>query len=212
MTRPSPYRGPGPMPIAYEETPMTETPIADAAQAATMPAGTALAPRTATALEIPTLAEVQQILGIRRVDMRQWMMALAEQEQFEETDTEDNALSLLRGIFAAQSSEQVFDAMNMQGAKDLIGEEPGASTAVLEFHSAFPLASTYDEGPSCFGVFSTTQLADGKPVSFSCGARAVQGAMIMHMISGWVPFKAKLVRRRKPTRKGFYPLNLESGI
>lgn len=191
---------------------MSDTPIADATEAGHPYASTALAPRTATALEIPTLAEVQEILGIRKVDMRQWIMALAEQEQFEETDTEDGALSLLRGIFAAQSSEQVFDAMNMQGAKDLIGEEPGASTPVLEFHSAFPLTSTFEEGPSCFGVFSTTQLADGKPVSFSCGARAVQGAMIMHMINGWMPFKARLVRRRKPTRKGFYPLNLESGI
>lgn len=191
---------------------MTGTPIADQALAAVPPQYLPERTVPGAQLAIPTPAEVAEILGVRRIDMRAWIMALAEQEQFEETDTEEAGLSILRSIFTAQSSEQVFAAMDMKSAEDLIGKEPGAGSQVLEFTTAFPLSSTFEEGPSCFAVFSCADITTHEPVSFSCGARAVQGAMIMHMINGWTPFKARVVRRRKPTRAGFYPLNLERGI
>lgn len=165
-----------------------------------------------TALAIPTEAELDQILGSRQIPMKQWIAALVAEEQFEETDEEDRALGMLRAIMLAESSEAVFAAMNVVSVKDLLGPDPGASSNVFEISGAQPLRSSYDEGPSAFALIHAYDLAEGYPVTLSTGARSVQAAVIAHMIRGWMPFKAKFSRKRRPTEAGYYPLNLERGI
>lgn len=160
----------------------------------------------------PTIAEIAEILGGRTLDMRAWLAALTEAERFEETDAEDASLSIVKAIVLAASSEQVYAAMDMKHAKDLCGEDPGGRSNVLRIHGAFPLESTFEDGPSCFSVISATDLAENTDLTFSCGARAVQAAIWAHMYQGWMPMTCSLVRRRKPTRNQFYPLNLESGV
>lgn len=190
---------------------MTDTPIADAAEAAIaegaiVPAGTGSQLATVTPQMLPAL------LGDQVIPMDRWLKALMETEAFEETDEEDASLSIVRAILLATSSEAVFASMNVQSVKELLGNDPGARSNVFEIRSATPMASTYEEGVSCFAVISAVDLAEQQEVTLSCGARAVQAAIAAHMIHGWVPFRAVFTRRRKPTRHGFYPINLESGI
>jgi hypothetical protein len=176
------------------------------------PAPAGAAPATSTALAIPTKAEMDKILGVRQIDFRAWATALLTSDTLEEEDTEEASLSILRAILTAETSEAVFAAMDLKSAEDLCGTEPGGSSNVLEISGAHPMASTFDEGPGSFAVFTARDLAEGADITFSCGARAVQAAVMTHMYQGWMPVKARLVRRSKPTRKGFYPLNLEAGV
>lgn len=164
------------------------------------------------ALAIPTEAELDQILGSRQIPVKQWIAALVAEEQFEETDQEDRALGMIRSILLAESSEAVFAAMNVVSVKDLIGPDPGAQSNVFEIHGAQPLKSSYDEGPSAFALIHAYDLAEQVPVTLSTGARSVQAAVIAHMIRGWMPFKARFTRKKRPTEAGYYPLNLERGI
>lgn len=181
----------------------TATEAASAAPATTGPG---------TALAIPSRAEMAEILGTRATDFKGWVRALSDLADFVEEDKEDRGLSIVKAILTAETSEAVFAAMNLQSANDLCGTEPGGRSSVLEFTGATPLESKYEQGPSCFAIFYARDLAEGRDLSFSCGARAVQAAVIAHMVRGWMPFKASLVRRSKPTEAGFYPLNLESGV
>jgi hypothetical protein len=192
---------------------MTETPIADAAQAAVArPGERSPAVIEGTTLAVPTQQELAAILGTRVIDMRGWISALAEQSKFEETEQEDAGLSIVRAILAAETSEQVFAAMAMRTSEELCPKDPGSRSQVMEFRGAFPLASTFEEGPSVFSVASVADVTSGEQFTFSVGARAVQAAFIAHMINGWYPFTFIMARRKKPTRAGFYPLNLERGI
>ena len=102
--------------------------------------------------------------------------------------------------------------MQALSVKDLLGDDPGARTSVFEIRGATPLASSFEEGVSCFAIIDAWNLAEKTPVTLSCGARAVQAAILAHIIHGWLPMRAVFTRRRKPTRKGFYPVNLESGV
>lgn len=165
-----------------------------------------------TALAVPTSAEIAELIGVRTIDYKGWIRALVDLEQFEEENKEDRGLSIVKAIILAETSEQALAAMNLRSAEDLIGKEPGNASNVLEITGAIPLESKYDDGPSAFAIISARDLAEGSDFSFSCGARGVQAAIISHMIHGWMPLKCRLVRRSKPTAKGFYPLNLEAGV
>lgn len=165
-----------------------------------------------TDLALPTPGELAEILGSQQLPMRQWVSALVDAERFEETDEEDASLGMVRSILLATSSEEVFAAMNVVSVKDLLGTEPGAQSNVFEIRAAQPLKSTFEEGASAFAIITAFDLAEGQPVTLSTGARAVQSAIVAHMVHGWMPFKAKFTRKRKPTRSGYYPTNLERGI
>lgn len=192
---------------------MSEQPIEEQARKAAKTAPPAPpAPPPGTALALPDRAEIDKLLGAHVIPVREWVAALVEQEAFEETDAEDAALSIVRAILTADSPEAVFGAMQCISVKDLLGDDPGARSSVYQINGARPLASTFEEGPSCFCVIDAINLAEREHVTLSCGARAVQAAILAHMIHGWLPMRAVFTRRRKPTRRGFYPVNLESGV
>lgn len=190
----------------------TDTPIADQASKATQGRGLSGPATGGGELAVPTSAELATLLGAHIIPVRQWIAALVDAEQFEESDEEDASLSIVRAILLAETSEQVFGAMNVQSVKELLGDQPGAASNVFEIRGAIPLKSTFAEGPSAFSVIYARDLAETTDVTLSCGGRAVQAAIVAHLIHGWLPMKARFVRRRKPTRSGFYPINLEAGI
>lgn len=184
----------------------------EAAAAAAAGATAAPAAPPGTALALPTEAELVQLLGAAVIPVPEWIAALTKQAEFEETDEEDAALSIVRAILLASTPQEVFGAMNTQSVDELLGKDPGARTQVFEIYGATPLKSTYEEGPSCFAVIRAYDLAEQVPVTLSCGGVAVQSAILAHMLHGWLPMRAFFTRRRKPTRRGFYPINLESGV
>lgn len=191
---------------------MTQIEQDAAAVVAANRAGSAAATAPGAELAIPDRAEIAQLLGARVIPVREWIAALTEQERFEETDSEDAALGIVRQILLAESPGQVFSAMQAVSVKELLGDDPGARSSVFEIRGATPLASSFEEGVSCFAIIDATNLAEREHVTLSCGARAVQAAILAHMLNGWLPMRAVFTRRRKPTRRGFYPVNLESGV
>lgn len=192
---------------------MSDNPIEQRAAAAVGGRGL-FTPASPPGTQLATIdsAELTALLGTHVIPVREWVAALMEAEQFEETDEEDAQLDMVRAILLAESPEQVFASMTVLSVKDLLGDDPGARSNVFEIHGATPLKSTYTEGPSAFAIIRARDLAQGLDVTLSCGARSVQAAIIAHMVHGWLPFKAVFTRKRKPTRRGFYPVNLESGI
>jgi hypothetical protein len=185
--------------------------------------GTADSPRTAprarqepagaapgTAVDTIDRAAVLALLKPHAIPFVTWAGALMEQATFEEEASDQAGLGIIASILTAATSAETFAAMDMYGADRLVGDEPGGRSPLLEITGAIPLESTFDEGPSCFAIFSAVVVETGESIQFSCGARAVQASVMKHMFEGWMPLRAFLVRRKKPTRKGFYPLNLEA--
>lgn len=190
----------------------SSTPIGDAAAEELGRPRAPFEPAPGTALATITPAEVTELLGAHRLPVKAWLSALAEQEAFEETDAEDASLSILRAIMTAETPEAAFGAMQALSVKELLGDDPGARSNVFELRGATPLASTFEEGPSCFAVIDAFDLAQQIPVTLTCGARAVQAFCLAAQVRGWLPIRVVFTRRRKPTRKGYYPVNVEAGI
>jgi hypothetical protein len=164
-----------------------------------------------TALDVLTPQVIAGILRPHAIPYRDWAAALLNDDEFEEGDDGGGVVSIIAAILTAETSEQALAATDMQNAVSLIGEEPGARSGWLEIYDGIPLKTTYEKGAPCFAVISYVDLETGTRRQFSCGARAVQGVLLKHMWQGWLPFRCVLTRRRKPTRSGFYPLNLEAG-
>lgn len=164
-----------------------------------------------TDLAIPDLAEIQKILGASAIPYREWARSVARGEEFPTEAEEDPGFSIVAAILTARTSAEVFAAMDLKRTEDLLDSGPGARTNRMEISGATPLASTYEEGAGSFCVVKTRWLDGGEQFTFSIGARAVQAAIMAHMVNGWMPFTCVLVRRRTPTRAGYYPLNLEAG-
>lgn len=165
-----------------------------------------------TELAIPDRDQILAVLGTRQVDYTAWAKALITGDPLEEDATDDAGLSIVRAILLAETSGQALAAVNMVTTDELIGTEPGARSNVLEIYSARPLASTYEDGAGSFCVIDARDLAEGRDLTFSCGALAVQTVLLACQMNGWMPLKCRLTRRAKPTRRGYYPLNLEGGI
>ncbi len=167
--------------------------------------------RPGTAVAVLTDEELAEILQPHALDLRGWVTALMTDSDFEEDTEVDPAYAMMASILSAETSEEVFAAMDVKKAKEMCGGEPGGHSPRLLITDARPLQSTFQEGPSCFVIVSATYKADGTKVKFTTGARAVQAAIIKHMHAGWMPIDCVMTIRKTPTRAGFYPLNLEAG-
>ncbi len=176
--------------------------------------GTPVEPSTSTEVALPpiTPAEIESILATRAIRIDDWLRALLRVAEFEETASEDAQLSIIASILTASSLKSALGVMEEGVLKRFLGTEPGDRTPVLDFQSAIPLASSFEEGPSCFCVVTATVITTGERIQFPIGAVAVQTTLAKALWEGWLPFQASIVRRRKPTRGGFYPLNLEAGV
>ncbi len=155
-----------------------------------------------------TLAE---LLDQRKMPFIAWASALLKNTQFDAASEEDPSAPMLVAILAAETSEQAMAVSDMTPSETLCPKEPGSHSPLLRFTDATPLQSSFDDGPPVFCVVSYTVLATGEQGKTSIGARAVQAVLLKHMWENWMPFDGILARRLKPTRKGFYPMNLEAG-
>lgn len=154
---------------------------------------------------------IEQLLEGRAIPLIQWGQALMNTAAYEDNAESDPTLDIVAAILGAETSAEALAATSMRTVEDLIGTEPGAHSPLLRIYGAKPLASSYEQGPSCFAVIDAEIPATGERFKLTCGGRAVQAAILAHSYRGWLPFEAVLVRRLKATRRGFYPLNLEAG-
>jgi hypothetical protein len=147
----------------------------------------------------------------RPLDVIGWAKALAQDAQFEDDGDNSPELDMVIAILTAQTSEEAFAVTNVKHAEDLVGDQPGGHGPLMTITGARPLKSTFAEGPACFCIIDATIKASGEAIKLTCGGRSVQALVLTHVNRGWLPFDAILTRRLKPTRNGFYPLNLEAG-
>lgn len=140
-----------------------------------------------------------------------WASALLTNTEFGEDTGADNSYGIIAAILSAESSEEAMKVADMTPVEELCPKTPGAHSPLLRITGATPLKSTFDEGPPCFCVVHAEIVATGEQITTSIGARAVQAVILKHIHAGWMPFEAVLTRRLKPTRAGFYPMNLEAG-
>jgi hypothetical protein len=164
-----------------------------------------------TALAVTDEAQIAQLLEGRALPIVAWAGALLDRAEYEDDAASNPTLDIVAAILGAETSAEVLAATSMRTVEDLIGTEPGAHSPLLRIHGAKPLASTFEDGPSCFSVIDVEAVASGERFKLTCGARAVQAAILAHVYRGWLPFECILTRRLKATRRGFYPLNLEAG-
>ncbi len=162
-----------------------------------------------TELATITPAQIEALIAphaMRYVDVA---AALLNNARYEEEPDAGGASSIVASILTATSSDAALKAAQMDNAESLIGTDPGTRSDRMIIRKGLALESAFDEGVPCFMVISAVWKATGEPFQFTSGARAVQATVLKHTFEGWLPFECVLTRRRKATRKGFFPLNLE---
>lgn len=172
-------------------------------------AGEPAAPGTAVDRVAP--GELAALLQGSAMPFLSWASALLTNTEFGEDTGADSSYGIIAAILAAESSGEAMKVADMTPVEELCPKTPGAHSPLLRITGATPLKSTFDEGPPCFCVVHAEIVATGEQITTSIGARAVQAVILKHIHAGWMPFEAVLTRRLKPTRAGFYPMNLEAG-
>jgi hypothetical protein len=155
--------------------------------------------------------QLRDLLRPKSVTYEEWLRAVVDPDAEFPDDDEHDAVSVLVAILGAETSAAALAATNLQRAQDLCGDGPGAHSARLDIRGAQTLKSTYEEGAACYVIVDSVNMATGEEVRWTTGARAIQACILKHMYEGWMPFPAIITRKRTPTKKGFYPLNLEAG-
>lgn len=153
---------------------------------------------------------LEQLLQRQAMPVIEWAKSLLDDNEFDDSEASPER-DIVAAILAAETSEQAMAVTSMRSAEDLIGREPGGHSQLLRIHGATPLKSSFAEGAPVFCVIDCESVAEGDRFTLSCGGRAVQAVILAHVHRGWLPFTCILTRRLKPTRAGFYPLNLEAG-
>lgn len=174
-------------------------------------AATAVPAATIALAERIDLDQVLALLRPKAIDLTKWLIALASDTDFEAQDAPDASLNIMTQILLAESPAAALSATAMENAQSLGVIQPGDCSPLLEIREAIPLPSSYEEGASTFAVVRAINTETGSPVTFSCGSKAAQMVLIKFIGEGWMPFRAVLSMRRKPTKNGFYPLNLQAG-
>lgn len=162
-------------------------------------------------LVTPLSARIEALLQPYTISLDEWAEALFSVAEFPDQDPDEATFGMLAQILLANSSSEILASMELDRARALAGDEPGGHSALLVISGARPMKSEFEEGPSCYVIVDASYKADGKPARFTTGARAVQAAILAHAARGWLPFEAVLEIRRRPTRRGFYPINLVAG-
>jgi hypothetical protein len=165
---------------------------------------------------LPTLgdlsgAELEMLLAPATLDYTSWLRSLLNDERLEEVDADEVGIGILASILLAETSEQALAALDLKRAKALCGGEPGGHSPLLVITGARGMVSSYEEGAPAYAIVSAIVKSTGERIQFTTGARAVQAVILKHIGEGWMPFEGVLTIRRHPTRRGYYPINLEAG-
>ena len=117
-------------------------------------------------------------------------------------DPDAVAARIMRQTLDANSAEALFGEPETWKAEDHIGEP-------LQFHSVAWLPSERAEsgGFPIFGVFSVADLS-GETHVLTCGAKSVVQKQAKADAEGWLPRWLSIVKAEKPTRAGYYPLDV----
>lgn len=156
-------------------------------------------------------AELDRLLAPATMDYTTWLRSLLTDERLEETDPEEAGIGILAAILLAETSEAALAAVDLKRAKALCGDTPGGKSPLLEITGARGMVSSFDEGAPAYAIIQATIISTGERIQFTTGARAIQAVVLKHIGEGWLPFRAILTMRAHPTKRGFYPLNLEAG-
>ena len=165
---------------------------------------------------VPTLgkltsAELEALLAPATMDYTTWLRSILTDERLEEGDPEEAGIGILASILLAETSEAALAAVDLKRAKALCGDTPGGKSPLLEITGARGMVSSFTEGAPAYAIVQAVIISTGERIQFTTGARAVQAVILKHIGEGWMPFRAILTMRAHPTKRGFYPLNLEAG-
>ena len=178
----------------------------------TYPPGAAPAARAQLAPTLGNLdaAELEQLLAPATMDYATWLRSIITDERLEDSDPEEAGVGILAAILLAETSAAALSALDLKRAKTLCGDTPGGISPMLEITGARGMVSSYEEGAPAYAIVQAIVLDTGERIQFTTGARAVQAVILKHIGEGWMPFRARLAIRRMPTKRGYYPLNLQA--
>jgi len=128
---------------------------------------------------------------------------IARLEAIPEPASDDGGLSMVADILSADTWE------------DLIGDQSGLPKAELVsgkemlFHSIERHDSTLPDSPlPYFLVVTCTSLETGEVIRFQTSATTIVAKLVKMAEFGAFPFVGSMHKSTKPTRAGYYPMNL----
>lgn len=119
-------------------------------------------------------------------------------------DPDAVAARILRRTLDANSPDALFGEPEVWHAEDHLGQP-------LQFVEVAWLPSDRAEqgGSPIYGAFNVAD-TNGETHVLTCGARSVVLKLAKADVEGWLPLWLRIVRADKPTKGGFYPLDVVS--
>lgn len=119
------------------------------------------------------------------------------------SDPDEAAREIIAQIMAAESDDETYSVGSATGWRDLEG-------VPVEIRGFRWRASTFEEGGNVYVIVSAVLLDDGEMVTLTTGGRTVLAQLYSLAKRGKLPGEqVRLVKAKKATANGFYPLQLE---
>lgn len=120
----------------------------------------------------------------------------------EAVDPEEAARDIMRRILEAPDLDSVFDQAGTISAEDVIGKP-------LRIRGFKAMKSAYEEGANVYFLIDAVDGDTGEVLTINCGARNVMAQLYRAGQLDGFPLDAAIVKARKATAAGYYPLWLE---
>lgn len=129
----------------------------------------------------------------------QLLLEMANDIPYAEEDPTDVMMQAVLAAESAAEMERIFEAESLK-------EHPGAEVQINTFRLG---ESTFEEGPGFYLICDVVWLADGEHTVMTAGSLLTMAQLFNFHKRGELPYCFEIIRKDRPTRKGFHPIHLK---
>ncbi len=118
--------------------------------------------------------------------------------------SEDDGFSAIMSQIAnAASPEDLDSAFNADGLRDWVNKE-------IVIEDVKKADSDFQGDLGVFLILDFYDKESGEKVTATTGAQSIMCQVMMAYVKGWLPLNCIVRQKDKPTKKGFYPMHLQT--
>lgn len=148
------------------------------------------------------LKDLAALFTEREPTPREVMGWVLGQDEMEERDPEEGAMAIVARILSAETAEDVLAISQVVHAQDILGMP-------ISIHRIKWQRGELEGSANCYAVITATNLQDDEKITITCGGINVMTQLVKLGMIGEFPYRARITKATKPTKRGYLPLWLE---